>query len=645
MEGNEHAIIIGTGDQYIEFYGRGVDTSESDTRMYYLIVDASTPGKRVTSRVLRNFGGNVVSQRYWATATRKERKSYNFTIKNGPAENYFGDLIAGDPVPFPDPALPNYQPYVLDNIDFNAGWATITIRLQGLLNGTHNVRASINGHLLGFLSGVNQDSYSATFYVPPTYLVEGPNFFEFEGNPTQDFSLIDTVTVEYGRRYSSVQNALSFYTTNTRKANVTGFTSSSIRVFDITYDSNMQLLENFPIVQEGGTFTVRLPSDRAALMYALTDAGLLQSPSVTFNTPSTLSSPNNQADVIIISHSSGDFMTSAGAWANYRRSSGGGSYSVKIVDVADVFDEFNYGVSGSDAIAGLLDYAARNWQANRPRYVLLLGDSSYDARNYEGFGNWNLVPTKMVNMLFQESGSDDAMVPDSNGDGRLDMAIGRVPARASIDLTTVLNKTIGFETPSMWDLEHRGALCASDLPIGYDFDAMCIVLMAHMPTGTPVTMVPRTDPQARARLLAGVNAGPHIVNYAGHGSAGIWGSSSFFSTADVPSLVNGSNTSIYTMLTCLNGYFIRPRPSDDSIAEALLKAANGGAVAAWASTTDTTPDLQLLMGDRFYQQIALGNINRIGDLVVDAKSFGLPPLTDVGYSWVLLADPALKVRP
>src|SRR4029078_6340668 len=37
MEGNEQAIIVGSGDQYIDFYGRSLDTTESDTRMYYLI--------------------------------------------------------------------------------------------------------------------------------------------------------------------------------------------------------------------------------------------------------------------------------------------------------------------------------------------------------------------------------------------------------------------------------------------------------------------------------------------------------------------------------------------------------------------------------------------------------------------------------
>jgi hypothetical protein len=49
------------------------------------------------------------------------------------------------------------------------------------------------------------------------------------------------------------------------------------------------------------------------------------------------------------------------------------------------------------------------------------------------------------------------------------------------------------------------------------------------------------------------------------------------------------------------------------------------------------------MGNRFYSQIAAGNITRIGDLVRDAKSV-IPANADVRYSWVLLGDPTLKVR-
>ena len=98
------------------------------------------------------------------------------------------------------------------------------------------------------------------------------------------------------------------------------------------------------------------------------------------------------------------------------------------------------------------------------------------------------------------------------------------------------------------------------------------------------------------------------------------------------------------MLTCLNGYFIGYNGlNDDSIGELLLRTPNGGGPASWASTGLTTADVQMTMGRRFIQQIGLGNIPRMGDLIRDAK-FVIPAGADVRFSWALFGDPMLKVR-
>ncbi|MBL8066779.1 MAG: hypothetical protein JNM34_13160, partial [Chthonomonadaceae bacterium] len=75
----------------------------------------------------------------------------------------------------------------------------------------------------------------------------------------------------------------------------------------------------------------------------------------------------------------------------------------------------------------------------------------------------------------------------------------------------------------------------------------------------------------------------------------------------------------------------------------LLFSNNGGGVAAWASTGLTTPDVQEVMAQRFYNQLGAGNIPRMGDLIRDAKST-IPGGIDVRLSWTLIGDPMLKVR-
>src|SRR5262249_41410867 len=133
---------------------------------------------------------------------------------------------------------------------------------------------------------------------------------------------------------------------------------------------------------------------------------------------------------------------------------------------------------------------------------------------------------------------------------------------------------------------------------------------------------------ALQNVVSGITAGKYLINYSGHGSTGVWASTGLFSISNVTCNPVGNPTgcinnpgaeSIILSLTCLNGYFIRP--DSDGLSERFLKATNGGGVVVWSSTGETTPDVQQVLATRFFQQISQSNINRIGDLVVDAKSY------------------------
>ncbi|MGH9819149.1 MAG: C25 family cysteine peptidase, partial [Pyrinomonadaceae bacterium] len=339
-------------------------------------------------------------------------------------------------------------------------------------------------------------------------------------------------------------------------------------------------------------------------------------------------------------------------WADYRRGQG---FLVEVVDVADVFDEFNYGVLGADSIKSFLQYARNNWQTS-PRYVLLLGDATYDPRNYQGFasqGALDYVPVKIVTTVFSETASDDAFA-DFNNDGQAQMAVGRIPARDAQTVTNAFNKTTTFEQASR--SLNDGVLFAHDWdPATWDFPAESDRLGALLPAGTPLTKVGRTDssgtvdPNGQQNLVNAINAGKFVVNYSGHGSTGIWFNTNFFGINDVvnctgqPICINNpGRESIFLSLSCLNGYFIRP--DADSLSEVLLKATNGGAVVVWSSTGETTPDIQEDMGRQFYSQLGTSTtMTRMGDFMLDAKT-AIPGGPDVRLTFSLLGDPMLKIK-
>ncbi len=336
-------------------------------------------------------------------------------------------------------------------------------------------------------------------------------------------------------------------------------------------------------------------------------------------------------------------MTQAETWANYRRGQG---FTVKVVEVTEIFDEFNYGVSSADSIKAFLQYAQNFWQ-NAPNYVLLLGDASYDPRNYNGFGYNNLVPTRIVNTVFTETGSDDFLA-DFNDDGLAEMAVGRIAARDTQTITNAFSKVVAYEqaAPTM---ANRGVLFAYDQydsANNYDFQAISTRLKNNLPGSVPTTMIGRSDTPPppdtpQTLLLASMNSGKYVVNYSGHGSLGTWANTNFFSSNNVPQLAGTSGQSVFAMLTCLNGYFLHA--NFKSLAENLVDSTSGGSVASWASTGETVPFQQEIMATRFFQKLSNSNLERLGDLINDAK-IAVPGGIDVRLSWALIGDPMLKVR-
>lgn len=627
VNGVEQAIIVGGNGDYIEFYGKGIDTLYSDTQIYFLVVGTNN-GRRIGNTIRRRISSSVVSNSYSQFFFRKERTIYLSSLLNGDAENFFGGTVINS-----TGGTVNFN---LSGIDFSSPTTSIDLTIQGVTLVNHQTKIFINSTEVGTLNGSNFDSMTGSFTFSTALLQDGLNRLRMvslnnvPGGAT-DNSLFDSVKVNFGRRYIADQNRLAFYVPNYKTSYAENFTTQNVRVFDLTNSDTPILISNLNVEANNGSFRVNIPANRGRVMFAVEDSGLLPAASIAANNPSTLTTNAHNAELIIISHK--DFLTQANTWADYRRGQG---MTVEVVNIEDIYDEFNFGATGADCIRDFLNYAKTNWQT-APKYVLLLGDATYDPKNYLGNGN-NLVPTTLVDTIYSETGSDETMA-DFNDDGLAEIAVGRIPARDAATVTLALNKITAFEQ-TVAQAPGRGSIFASDLPDGYDFEGLSDRLCAQLPSSFGCIKINRGQPNSGTDLLAAMNQGRFLVNYSGHGNTAVWASSGFFGTSQAGQLNNANNLSIFTMLTCLNGYFIQPT---DSLSEVLLKNPNGGAVAAWASSGLTTPDIQEIMATRFYNQIGAGSITRIGDLIKDAKTtinFG----RDVRLSWVLLGDPTMKVR-
>jgi hypothetical protein len=629
-DGVEQAITVGNNGDYIEFYGRGLDTLEADAQTYFLVVGNSN-GKRIGTSVRRPIGGRISAGSYAQSFTKKERFFYSSSILNGEAENFFGSVITNNGAKIS---------FDVTGVDFSSPNSSLDVSTQGLTVSLHQVKVVLNGHEIGLLSGEFLKLSKGHFDFPTSFLLEGTNILQLNSVPVSgDVSLFDSVKINFARKFQAEQNRLSFYTTNYRASYVGNFTSPNVRVYDVTYPDNPTLVSGLSIEQNNGSYRVFLPASRGRVMYAVEDSAVLSADSIMANQPSSLATANHNAELVIITYK--DWAAQANDWAAYRRAQG---MSVEVVNVEDVYDEFSFGALSSLSIKDFLRFATGNWQTP-PKYVLLLGDATYDPKNYLGKGYNDFIPTRFFDTDYTEAGSDDALT-DFNGDGLTEIPIGRVPAKNGQDVTHVLNKVTSFEQTVGQNGMSRGVAFVSDASDGYyDFVGISNRVRGQLPQSVPTVMVNRAEQDARTRVLNEINKGKFLVNWSGHGTAADWVSPSanFFNKNDALQLTN-SNLSIFTMLTCLNGNFINPDQTSagDSLGEALLKA-QYGAVAAWASSGLTTADVQEIMATRFYQQMGAGNFNRLGDAIKDAKT-AINGGRDVRLSWVLLGDPTLKVR-
>ncbi|MCO6509307.1 MAG: hypothetical protein J5I65_00795 [Aridibacter famidurans] len=627
LDGNQQSIIVEENGDYIEFFGKGVDTRATDTNIYFLVV-GDDPGNRI-QQVVRKPNGANVAQNYRESFYRRDRSFYVSSIKNGDKENFFGQVISPSPV--------DVQ-FDLDAVDQSIRKTYIQIGVNGFTTGSHRISVAVNGVPLGSFSFVGATYKLADIGVPTSIINEGSNNVTMTGIASpSDISVVEFVSAQYPRNYVSRADELEFPVPNLKQVTVTGFSDANIRVFDLTSHDSPVLVQNASVeasARLGSSFQVVIPSSKGAPMFAVSDAGLKPPASIVLNEPSTLHSASNAWQMVIISHAA--FLSESGDWADYRTANG---TNAAVFDVVDVYDEFGYGRRGPKAIREFLNFARLNW-AGAPGYAMLVGDALYDPRNYTGAGGTDYVPTEMTETSRDESPSDEALA-DHNSDGLSEIAIGRIPAVTGAQVLNALAKVTTFEA-SVASGPSRGALCASDVPQIVNFEELCDRVVNELPASYPKISVNKGDPDARNTLLAELDTGRFLVNYSGHGSVVSWTNGGFFGAGDVGSLSNIDDLSVFTMLTCLNGYFVDP--SGQGLSESLFNSTVGGAVATWSSTGETTPDVQEVLARRFYSQLGTNpSLTRIGNLVMDAKTV-IAASRDVRLSWHLLGDPALKLK-
>ncbi|MEQ1878570.1 MAG: C25 family cysteine peptidase, partial [Bdellovibrionia bacterium] len=445
---------------------------------------------------------------------------------------------------------------------------------------------------------------------------------------------------------------------------LTGFTppGNNVSVYDISRRGNrVSLLSNVQFSSpDGGTsfnarFAGRLVAeDTGRYFMAVADGSYLEPQAIVLNygAEQSLRHASRGADLIIIG--SRQLLDAGEELAAHRRSSG---MRVAEVPLHQIFAEFGHGRASTQSIKDFVAYALDNWQAPAPKYLLLLGDSTYDPKNRLSYGSDpSAIPIPIQEGMFLDFGNDHWFVADSMNLPR--MAVGRLPTSKPNEIENYVSKVINYEngTAAPANAAAAQAVFVSDSDsmsedFGYNSDGLAVSMKAaagHFSTQR-VTRAGGTDAQAKSNIIGQFNAGPLMMTYLGHGASDRWAGANVFTTADATALEN-ERLPIVTALNCMNSYFYDADPDEKSLAEALVLNPDGGAIAFWGSTGMTAPPVQVNLEKNFINEIGLATTQaahdvRLGDLMLRSKvSLGNHASSlDTLRSYSLIGDPSLKL--
>jgi hypothetical protein len=641
-EGIEQPLLIlgrqsgplGPNDS-IEFYGTGIDTPFSGTRVYWL-VRGSHAGKR-TSSVASGGSGSSADPSFPFTVQLEQRTTYFAALLNGEnSDNFFGAIVTSDPVE---------QDLTVAHIDRNSAVpVTVDVTLQGVTDAQdHRVSVALNGAPIGEVDFSNQANVTNTLSVTSTLLQEGANAVTLTAlDGDNDVSLVQSIAIHYAHTYTVDSNWLRATASSGDTVRINGFTSPQIHVLDITDPLAITQLTG-PVAlgdsNYGVTLTIPGSPGASRTLLAFSDDQTSAPISVSFHQPGAVERTRWGANLVVITHP--DFESSIAPLVKLHESEGS---SVAVVTTDEIFDAFNFGERSPFAIRDFLQFAATGWRV-RPQAVLLVGDASFDPRNYLGFDDFDFVPTRMIETAAFKTASDDWLT-DFKETGFATIPTGRLPVRTPADAALVVSKIVGYErvsTSASSESWAQQALVIADQNVGVDFTTSANIASADMPASLTVTKIFANgqDPSTvQQQILAALNNGSLLVDYIGHGSEEQWSFSDLLDNNLANSLTNGDRLPVYLLMDCLNGFFQDVYAT--SLSTSLMLAPKGGAVAVWASSGFTDAAPQATMDQALLGAWATNPSQPIGQAILNAKAGIADP--DVRRTWNLFGDPAMRLQ-
>ena len=493
--------------------------------------------------------------------------------------------------------------------------AMLEVRMHGASDApeglTHAATVKVNGTVVGTATFDGIQPHTASFEVDVALLVDGDNVVNVEladsGDPFKPSVLyINDLRLHYTRAYRALDGALEATGPQGGVLSVDGFDNRHIWLLDLTEPDRPQFVTHRNIDETALGHRISVESLGIDRFLAVSPDRAYAPLKIIAERPSELRRRKNQADYLVITAS--DMRDAAQRLADYRAAQG---WRTLVVDVEDIYDQFNWGIPNADAIWSFLRYASRHWKAG-PRYVVLAGEGSLDYKNYLGHGD-SVVPTLLAPTPEGLFVSDNLFVDVEGNDAIPEMAVGRLPVITAEELDQVVDKLIAYEAsgadPDGIDWTRSVVVAADEPDLGGEFtvtsEAIADIFPAeyavdriHVDEVAPV--IAGSDCTSHEEcMIDALNLGRAFVNFAGHSNHTTVGNTNLIAVDDLELLQNGDRLPVLTVLTCLAAQF--GWPGQESIGERLVILPDRGAVAVWGPSGLSVNNRATVLGKAFYR--------------------------------------------
>ncbi len=368
------------------------------------------------------------------------------------------------------------------------------------------------------------------------------------------------------------------------------------------------------------------------------------------------------------------FLSTANRLANYREEHS--NLEVVVADIEHIYNEFS---SGTPDITAIRNYVkmfydrAESDVAKMPRYLLLVGDASYDYKNIgRHLEDLNIIPSyqSLESVLtIQTFCTDDYFALLDDGEGArmnantlgLDIALGRLPVSSLEEAEAVVDKIIRYDSKEALGAWRNDIAFIADDEDGNlhfrqaerhanrlskweeEYNYYKIYCDAYPQLSTPGG---GRYPDVNDAIQSRVFSGSLIMNYVGHGGPSGWAEEEILSKAEIQKWDNENQLPLFITATCSFSKY--DDPEETSAGEMLILKPDGGAGAIVTTVrlvlAGDNYDMNKAFLDRLFEPAneSTGRMPTLGEAMRTAKN----DAANTGINnrkFTLLGDPAMKL--